>query len=343
MISTLIPTSSWHRPRRVDTMIHLEVRLAAQAVARIAVLIGFAAMLICKSMSIAQAQDAATPFMSSYETEDLGAGLYAFRAGVERSFFLVSEEGVVVIDPLNVEAAQALKKEITRITDQPVRYVAYSNSFFERSSGGQIFKDDGAQFVAQEKCAENLLATPRTDVVMPDITFGDSHRIVLGDQTLEFHYFGPSYGNCFTVMVARPANVMLLSNIVSPPKASLPSDPTLANYSLHTLLAFFAAVEDFAAQSEVERVAGGHVSIDRGGDGTFVVLPATAPILLIAEQRAFWETLLGAVKAQYDRGVMAQVIPKRVDMDQFAEYAGYDKRSLQIMTRRVYSLYRIGR
>jgi hypothetical protein len=30
-------------------------------------------------------------------------------------------------------------------------------------------------------------------------------------------------------------------------------------------------------------------------------------------------------------------------MDQFAEYAGYDKRSLQIMTRRVYSLYRIGR
>ena len=99
-------------------------------------------------------------------------------------------------------------------------------------------------------------------------------------------------------------------------------------------------MEDTRTQHPLVRVA----EVDTGGDdGTFVVLPATAPISLIAEQRAFWANLLGAVKAQYDKGVMAQVIPKRVDMDQFSEYAGYDKRSLQIMTRRVYSLYRIGR
>ena len=61
----------------------------------------------------------------------------------------MSDEGVIVVDPLNVRAAKILKAEIAKITDKPVRYVAYSNSFFERSSGGQIFKDDGAQFVAQ--------------------------------------------------------------------------------------------------------------------------------------------------------------------------------------------------
>jgi hypothetical protein len=307
-----------------------------------AVLIAFAAILICQSLSIAHAQTT-SPFKSSHAAEDLGDGLYTFSVGTERSFFLVSDEGVVVIDPLNTEAAKLLKAEIARITDQPVKYVVYSNSLFERSSGGQIFKDQGAQFVAQEKCAENLLATPRADVVMPDITFEDSHNITLGDQTLELRYFGPSYGNCFTVLVVRPANVMLLSNLVSPPKASLPSDPTLANYSLHTLIAFFKSVENYAAENEIESVAGGHVSFDSGDDGEYVVLPATGPISLLAEQRAFWETLLGAVKTQYDKGIPAQFISRRIDMSQFAEYGGYDERNLQIMTRRVYSLYRIGR
>jgi hypothetical protein len=321
----------------------LDAGLPARAVARLAVLIGFAAMLVCQSMVSAHAQNAAAPLTSSYETEDLGGGLYAFRAGVERSFFLVSEEGVVVIDPLNVEAARALRAEITKRTDQPVKYVVYSNSFFDRSSGGQIFKDDGAQFVAQDKCAENLLETPRADVVMPDVTFTDSHVIVLGDRTLEMRYFGPSLGNCFTVMVARPANVMLFSNIVSPPKASLPADPTLANYSLYSLIGFFKAVEAFAAKGEIETVAGGYATIGRGEDGNPVILPSTGPIALVGEQRIFWETLLGAVKAAYDQGMPARVIPKRIDMSQFSEYAGYDERSLQIMTRRIYSLYRIGR
>ncbi len=323
-------------------MIHLEICLATRTVARKAVFIGFAAILICQSLSIAQAQTAST-FKSSYAAEDLGDGLYAFSVGTERSFFLVSDEGVIVIDPLNTEAAKLLRAEIVRITDQPVRYVVYSNSLFERSSGGQIFKDEGAQFVAQKKCAENLLATPRADVVMPDITFEDSHNITLGEQTLELRYFGPSYGNCFTVLVARPANLMILSNLVSPPKASLPSDPTLANYSLHTLIAFFKAVENYAAENEVEKVAGGQVSIDSDGDVEYLVLPATGPISLIAEQRVFWETLLGAVKTQYDKGIPARFISRRIDMSQFTEYGGYDERNLQIMTRRVYSLYRIGR
>ncbi len=323
-------------------MIHLEVSLPTRTLTRIAVFIGFSAMLICHTMGIAQAQTT-SPFKSSYAAEDLGEGLYAFSVGVERSFFLVSDEGVIVVDPLNIEAAKLLKAEITKVTDQPVKYVVYSNSLFERSSGGQIFKDDGAQFVAQKKCAENLLATPRADVVMPDITFEDSHSITLGDQTLELRYFGPSYGNCFTVMIARPANVMLLSNLVGPPKASLPSDPTLANYSLHTLIAFFKAVENYAAENEIEIVAGGQVSFGSSGDGESVVLPTTGPISLIGEQRVFWETLLSAVKTQYDKGIPARFISRRIDMSEFSEYGGYDERNLQIMTRRVYSLYRIGR
>jgi catechol 2,3-dioxygenase-like lactoylglutathione lyase family enzyme len=286
---------------------------------------------------------APTPVAASHETEALGDGLYAFRMGVGRSFFLVGEQGVIVIDPLNTAAAGILQTEIAGITDQPVTHVAYSNSLFERSAGGQIFKDGGARFVAQKKCADNLRETPRPDVVMPDTVFDESYELAVGNQVLELHYLGPSYGDCFTVMIARPANIMLLTDIVSPPAARLPDDPTLANYSLHTMIAFFDAVEDLAHKSAVESVAGGRVSFGQDQAGRAVVLPGTAPVSLIAEQRAVWETLLGSVKAEYDRGTPARMIPQKIDLGQFSGYAGYDEKKLRIMPRRIYSLYRIGR
>ncbi len=290
-----------------------------------------------------QAQYFTAPFMSPYETEDLGNGLYAFRIGVRRSLFLVSEEGVIVVDPLNVDAAQILRQEIAKITDQPVKYVAYSNSFFVRSSGGQIFKDEGAQFVAHEQCAQNMADTPRDDVVMPDITFSDSHDITVGNQTLELYYFGASYGDCLTVMVARPSNIMMATNVLSPPKASLPWDPTIAHYTLHTIIDFYNSVEQLANDGNVEKIIGGYASIGQGNDGKPSLLPSTAPISLIGEQREFWEIMFDVVKTEYDKGTPARVIPKRVDMSRFAHFSGYDERSLEIMMRRVYSLYRIGR
>ncbi len=291
----------------------------------------------------ADAAAAPTPVVASHETEALGGGLYAFRMGVRRSFFLVGDKGVIVIDPLNTAAARILQAEIAGITDRPVTHVVYSNSLFERSAGGQIFKDGGARFVAQKKCAENLRESPRPDVVMPDTVFDESYELAAGNQILELHYFGPSYGDCFTVMIARPANILLLSDLVSPPAARLPEDPTLANYSLHTIMDFFDGVEDLAENAGLESVAGGRVSFGQDQAGRAVVLPGTAPVSLIAEQRAVWETLLGAVKAEYDRGTPARVIPQKIDPDQFSGYAGYDEQKLRIMPRRIYSLYRIGR
>ena len=81
--------------------------------------------------------------------------------------------------------------------------------------------------------------------------------------------------------------------------------------------------------------------LGQGKDVT--ILPTTAPVSLISEQRGFWETLLGAVVAEAEKGTPARAIGGNLDMTAFESFAGYDPRAIQIMTRRVYSLYRIGR
>jgi hypothetical protein len=298
--------------------------------------IGVALLFAWQLMPSGENGVAAASAVLSDQTEDLGAGLYAFRSGDRRSFFLISTDGVIVVDPLNEAAATAMRLEITKITEQPVKYVAYTNSFYDRSSGGRIFKDEGATFVAHEDCAVELNETPNPNVVMPDRTFQSDYTITLGEQTLDLHHYGPSYGLCFTVAVAGPANIMILSDIITPPTASLPRDPTIANYNLYALMDFFDQVGVLATDSNIDKVAAGYAPRGEG-------YAATAPVSLVAEQRRFWEVLLDEVEVQYNKKLPARVIPMRMDMSRFEEFSGFEPRYIQIMSRRVYSLYRIGR
>ncbi len=309
-----------------------------QPILKSALTFAFGAVFFFSSALPGYAQDEKSSDVAA-ETEVLGDGLYAFRYGQRRSYFLVSATGVIVVDPLSVEAAKAMKQEIANVTAQPVKYVAYSNSLFHRSEGGQVFKDDGAEVVAHEVCAEEFDATPNPDVVPPDITFEDTYEITVGNQTLALYGLGRSYGDCYTAIVARNAKVILLPDLVTPPQAALPADPTIANYYIYRIIPVFERAEEIAAQEGATHVAGG--TAWQGEDGA--VAPATAPVSLIAAQRGFWETLLGAVTAEAQKGTPAAAIGKQLDMTAFDQFAGYDPRAIEIMTRRVYSLYRIGR
>jgi alkyl sulfatase BDS1-like metallo-beta-lactamase superfamily hydrolase len=102
--------------------------------------------LLCTSGVSAQSPK----FMTSYEVESLGDGLYTFRYGPYRNIFLIGTDGVIVTDPIKVPAAAALRAEIAKLTDLPVTYVAYSHSHWDHAVGGAIFKKEGAVFAAQE-------------------------------------------------------------------------------------------------------------------------------------------------------------------------------------------------
>jgi len=267
------------------------------------------------------------------ETLDLGDGLYAFRYDGQQSLFLVGTDRVIATDPLSVEAADVYRKAITAVTDKPVTHVAYTSSFFDRVPGGRQLAGRGAEFVAHKNCKANLEATPHPDAVVPTLTYSDQLSLDAGNASLQLQYFGQSYGTCLSVMIFKPANVMLVHELVTPPVAKVPDDPTIASYFLHDLVQFYVYVEELAAAEGVEYIAGSVVS-----EGE-----PLAPVSLVRDQRVFWDTLLRIVETEYNKGTPARVIPKRADMSPLEGYAGYDPRHIEIMMRRIYSLYRIGR
>lgn len=253
------------------------------------------------------------PGISLIETEDLGGGLYAFRYGAYRNIFIVSDAGVIATDPLDPKAAGPMREAIAKITDQPIKFVAYSHSHWDHARGGQIFKDEGAQFVAQNECAKNMSETRHPEVVLPDITFEESYTIELGDRSLELYYFGPSHDDCMVVMIARPANILFLVDIGSAPTGwEMEYNPTMADGYLFNMVPYLKSVEALVEREGIETLVSGHLALGFDEDGKMFQQPSTGPVAAVREKREFWEILYAAVAKELALGTSVEDMPDRL-------------------------------
>ncbi len=278
--------------------------------------------------------------------EDFGNGLYAFRYGSARSIFMVTDEGVIVTDPLNSKAAKLYRAAIAKLTDQPVKYVVYSHLHWDSIAGGQIFKDEGAEFIAQERCAQNFEVNPNPAIVKPDITFSHDYTVTLGGKSLDLAYFGPSNSECLIVMLPRPANILFIADLVNAPTADFPPDPTIPHIKPYNIVEFFQATEKFAADNGVKNIVGSSVKFNKSDDGSLVPQTGLGPVSIVTDQRIFWDSLIKTVLKANDDGFVAYtsfVMADKIDLTPFTKYDGYNEDDLAVIMRRIVSYAATGR
>lgn len=252
------------------------------------------------------------PGMPRKETEQLADGVYAFRYTFYRNVFIVTDEGVIATDPMNARAAAALREAIAEVTDQPVRYVAYSHSHWDHSAGGRIFKDEGARFVAQERCAANHAENPNPDVIPPDITYDDYYKIGLGGKSLEMFYFGPAHDNCLVVMVVNPGNFLFMVDTANPPSGwQMFYNPAVSEDRVWHMVRWHDRVEALIEERGIETVIGAHMNagIDPETGKYGIVRGTTGPATVVAETRDFWKAGIEAVRAELAAGTAPADVP----------------------------------
>ena len=89
------------------------------------------------------------------EITNVTGDLYRFRQIRHIGMFLVTPEGIIVVDPTNSELAGWLKVQLDERFGLPVRYVIYSHSHNDHASGGEAFADT-ATFIGHENMRTNL-------------------------------------------------------------------------------------------------------------------------------------------------------------------------------------------
>jgi glyoxylase-like metal-dependent hydrolase (beta-lactamase superfamily II) len=108
-------------------------------------------VVVCAASAFAQAPERAI--------EKVTGDLYRAQNNQHYTVFLVTQEGIIVSDPINREFATWLREQIEQRFDVPVRYVLYSHHHWDHASGGEVFADT-AEFVGHETMPEALALRP---------------------------------------------------------------------------------------------------------------------------------------------------------------------------------------
>ena len=271
-----------------------------------------------------------------WEIEQLSDQLYAFRYTFYRNIILIGDDGIIVTDPLTPEAAAILNNELKKISDKPIKYVAYSHSHWDHVSGGQVFKDQGATFVAHEQCLQNWLDNPSKQVVKPDHVFANEYRIDVGNSALEMHYFGPSHDNCRVVFLTQPDRYIFIADDANPPNGmNMIYGAGLADTYIFNLVSFFKQAESLARKKRARGVIGSHMSFEE--EPMNLVAGTLGSTRVIKQQRKFYELVINEVQRAMNQGVSPDLIPEYLIKKGVLreKIIGFDEEKMKVLYKRI--------
>ncbi|MEO9819262.1 MAG: MBL fold metallo-hydrolase [Paracoccaceae bacterium] len=221
--------------------------------------------------------------------------VYRFQNNRHYALVTVTDAGVVVVDPINADAATWLKDNLSQITDKPITHLIYSHSHGDHASGGAAL---GAETVVAH---EN--APAQIDKVTPTVRIGDTHEIEVGGKTFEMTYLGAGHGEDMIAVVVRPENVGFITDVAAPKRLPF---RTMPSSSVDAWIEQVRKVDtlDF----EIFAPAHGNVGV-RSDVGDVIT---------------YMETLRSEVLAGLKEGKSIRDLQASVTMDAYSDWLGYD-------------------
>lgn len=143
---------------------------------------------------------------------------YGFRWHNHVACFIVTDDGVILIDPLgqeNPRTPSLIKEAVRSVTDQPVKYVIYSHWGGDHGMGGAAFADT-AQFVGHRNSVHRIAKLNDPASPQPGITFSEKTSVELGGKRIDL-YPTDLYDDDDYFVIHHPASRMaMLVDIVQP-------------------------------------------------------------------------------------------------------------------------------
>jgi glyoxylase-like metal-dependent hydrolase (beta-lactamase superfamily II) len=157
---------------------------------------------------------------TSFETTEVAIDLYRFRWQNHNGMFLVTDDGVVVVDPINVDAARQMAAEIRRIApDSPLSAIVYSHSDADHSTGGRALMEAMGQpdvpIIAHELAVAPIRERSDPEQPLPTVTFAERMELRVGGREIQLHYLGRGHTDNMIVPYFRDAGVAFAVDFVA--------------------------------------------------------------------------------------------------------------------------------
>ena len=122
---------------------------------------------------------------TQYKGQEIGkltGDVYYARMDDYVSAFMVTTEGIILVEPIGTEMAMWLKAELARRFNVPVRYVIYSHSHWDHASGGAVYADT-ARFIGHESMLKNIAMPPANTPLPQNVRAQDTNGNGLIEQS----------------------------------------------------------------------------------------------------------------------------------------------------------------
>ncbi len=228
-----------------------------------------------------------------------------FRRGSQSNVFMVTDEGIIVVDgTCSGGGQQWLKEELDRRYDVPVKYVILSHDHEMHICGTQAFSDT-AVTIAHRNARPHIVREGRNAAV-PDVIFEESMEIHLGGKRAVLYYFGPTHSDNLIQVHFPDEGVLVATDAIRSGKSI-----GLPDYRDSNVNNLIDALDQLARLDNVDIVVPGHAGLaDQQG---FVYF------------REFVVALRDRVLDEMVECRSGEEIVERVTMDDFADYGNYEE------------------
>ena len=105
--------------------------------------------------------------------------------------FLVTDEGVLVVDNKFFYSYPEIMEQLRKVTDKDIRYMLNTHHHYDHAGSNADFLEDGIPILAHRNVRTNVLRDERNAPEgAPVILYEKSATVVLGGQEVNAHYFG---------------------------------------------------------------------------------------------------------------------------------------------------------
>lgn len=136
------------------------------------------------------------------------------------SLVIVTDDGVVVVDGQDSpDEGRAMIEAIREVTDEPIRFLVNASPHGDHINSNEVF--EGSTIISHEGARE-AIAEVRSRVAaagsgisppLPHQTYRDRMTLVVGDRTIELHYYGRGHTRGDTVVFLPQVGVAFLSEL----------------------------------------------------------------------------------------------------------------------------------
>jgi glyoxylase-like metal-dependent hydrolase (beta-lactamase superfamily II) len=166
-----------------------------------------------------------------YELQAMGGGAYAVSSTGYNSMFLVTGDGVIVVD-VPPSIGEKINEAIAEVTNEPIKYLVYSHAHKDHIGGAHTLPA-GIEIVAQEDTLNFLKMANDTERPLPTQIFDNETTITLGNATLQLSYGGPYHQNGNIFIYAPQHKILMAVDQFSPggtPWKHLATTPHVPSY-----------------------------------------------------------------------------------------------------------------